>query len=454
MSEILITCPSCGFNKKIKILENTLPNKPVKVMCPSCNNSFVVDKSREDKTSQNIYTKTPAPPPLSKQSQTPTPSGRSANGISNNAEESVPSIAQTKTPQKKQLEAIIAVLLLITIVLVPTRIWLSNIAMATPYPSWLAASKHGLAMLYGNEFYVVDFNGNIQWSQKLPDNTAPCQISWQGEDIWISDRENDRILKFHDRNMTPVALRGPKIGDHLNVAVSLSDHKLYITDSQNHKIKIYNEDGEYLDQFGKKGFSDGEFFFPKDIVFDDKGQLIIGNTRRAGVDVFKTDGTFVKTLMKHEGNPLKTIKNIPVKKLKDTPADSLLPQIVSDFAIDNQSLVIMECNQLVTQCKIVSYNLDGKLNKTIPHNPGMESAGDIAVWQGLLYVSNCLKRNVDIYNAATLDYQGSFSKQIDEIGITNNRKMAFYSVLSKVLLFLMVINFIPIIWLYIRLKWS
>jgi len=235
-------------------------------------------------------------------------------------------------------------------------------------------------MLYGNEFYVVDYNGHIQWSQKLPNNTDPCQISWQGEEIWVSDWKNDRILKFDKSNMTELALRGSKIGIHLNVAVSPSDHKLYVTDSQNHKIKIFNEDGEYLDKFGKRGFSDGEFFFPKDIVFDKDGQLIIGNTMRASVDVFKIDGTFVKTLMMHGGNPLQTIKDIPVEKLKDTLKDNLLPQLVSDFAIDDQSLVTMECNQLVTQCKIVSYNLDGKMNKAIPHNPGPETAGDIALW--------------------------------------------------------------------------
>ena len=40
------------------------------------------------------------------------------------------------------------------------------------------------------------------------------------------------------------------------------DGNVFIVDAGNNRVQLMNERREYVGQFGKKGFADGEFYFP------------------------------------------------------------------------------------------------------------------------------------------------------------------------------------------------
>lgn len=453
MPDIEVKCPECGLSKKIP--SSKIPDKPVKVNCKRCANSFIFSKAPENQrpvVNQDIA----APPPhQSISAPAPERSSPATTSVRTNTA-TIAEMAQAQTASQKKNQAFIVVLLFVTIALVPLRIWIANQVNFTPYPNWMATSANGLAVLFGNQFHVLDYTGNLKYSKELPDDTDASQISWHGEDIWVSDWKNERILQFHDDSMREVALTGSEIDIHLNVAVNPPDSHLYIADSQASKIKIYDENGEYVDEFGEAGNSDGSIFFPKDIIFNEEGQLVIGNTMRSSVDVFSTNGIYIKTLIKHEGFPVASIKNMSPEVLKNISPKNLTnffhQQFIFDFAMDNQNLVTIECNPMVTECNIVSYDLEGNILASIEHQPGNETEGDIALWQDKLFVCNCVNRNIDVYYASTLSYLGAFSDQIDQIGIEFTNKAASSLILSKALLYVMILNFVPIILLYIRSK--
>ncbi len=454
MPDIVIRCPECGLSKTVP--SNRIPDKPVKVNCKRCANRFVFTKTRKPERSAAEPDILSPPDKQPNNRPEPAPSPLATRSVAVHGDSSDTEIPRTPKPPKKKLQAFIVGLLLLIIALVPLRIWLINQASSTPYPNWMATSTHGLAVLFGDHFHVLDFEGNVKWSRELPGDTDPCQISWNGIDVWVSDWKNDRILQFHDNGLREVPLIDSNIQSHMNVAVNPLDAFLYVADSQSSKIKIFDDKGEYVDEFGKKGYSDGSLLFPKDITFNEQGQLIIGNTLRSSVDVFLTNGTYVETLIKHEANPLEKIKDISPEAFKDVSADKfkgLFDQhFIYDFAIDNQNLVTIECNRMVTECEIVSYDLDGRVLASAEHQPATETQGDIAIWQERLFVSNCVKRTIDVYGASTLSYQGTFSHQIDQLGIGYQKQAKLYLVSSKVLLYFMILSLIPIIWLYIHSK--
>jgi len=454
MPAIEIRCPECGLCKTIP--SDRIPDKPVKVNCKRCANSFVFDKSKERQKSAAHQDIVSAPLQQPKKRPAPAKSKPATGRVAADAGRANPKMVQAETPPKKKSQTLVAVLLLVVIVCVPLRIWLTNQANSTPYPNWMATSDRGLAVLFGDQFHVLDYEGNIQWSKELPGDTDPCQISWHGEEVWVSDFKNDRILQFHDNGMSEVTLKDSGIEVHMNVAVNPMDSNLYIADSQASRIKVFDDNGEYVDEFGKGGYSDGSLNFPKDITFNKEGQLIIGNTMRSSVDVFSTDGTYVETLIQHVNNPLEKIKALSPEAIREVSVKQLKSiihrQFIYDFAIGNQNLATIECDQLVTECEIVSYSLDGEVQASIEHQPGTDTQGDIAVWQDKLFVSNCVNRNIDVYDASTLTHQGAFSPQIDQIGISYQKRAKLYLISSKVLLYLMILSFIPIIWLYIRSK--
>lgn len=456
MPEIEIRCPECGMRKTMP--SDRIPNRPIKVNCKRCAHSFVFNKAKErnkrDTKQQSISPPPQKPPVMSEPIQTKV----ATENAEAHADSSDPEMGQTQAPPKKKSQALIAGLLLVIIALVPLRIWLTNQANSTPYPNWMATSPHGIAVLFGDQFHVLDYQGNIKWSKELPGDADPCQISWQGEDVWVSDFKNDRILQYDGNGMIEVALIDSGIEVHMNVAVNPIDSNLYISDSQASRIKIFNDNGEYVDEFGETGYSDGSLRFPKDITFNDKGQLVIGNTMRSSVDVFSPEGTYVETLVKHDQNPFDNLKDISPEALKDVSVEKLAnlfnQPYIFDFALNSQHLITIECNQLITECAINSYTLDGEVLSSIDHKPGTDTEGDVAVWQDKLYVTNCENRNIDVYDASTLSHQGAFSSQIDQIGMGYQKQAGLFLVTSKVLLYLMIIGLISIIWLYVRSKRS
>jgi hypothetical protein len=87
-----------------------------------------------------------------------------------------------------------------------------------------------------------------------------------------------------------VALRGgTRLGDPMDAA-----GRLYVLDQGNHRVQIFNAMLEPVGVFGGgNGDEAGQFFYPNDLTYDDRGHRLLvtdGNNNR--VQVFTADGTF------------------------------------------------------------------------------------------------------------------------------------------------------------------
>ncbi len=86
------------------------------------------------------------------------------------------------------------------------------------------------------------------------------------------------------------------------VTVDLSD-SIYVTDTENQRVQVFNQSGAFLDEWGILGNEDDEFQEPKGIAFNqdsqgrnrinvaDPGQSSANNNRQK-LRKFRTDGTF------------------------------------------------------------------------------------------------------------------------------------------------------------------
>lgn len=74
------------------------------------------------------------------------------------------------------------------------------------------------------------------------------------------------------------------------------DGRLAVADTHYHRVVIFNEQGEVLTMFGRRGSGPGEFEYPVAIAEDDRDNLYVceygGNDR---VQIFRPDGTYVST---------------------------------------------------------------------------------------------------------------------------------------------------------------
>ncbi|TAK67056.1 MAG: 6-bladed beta-propeller [Betaproteobacteria bacterium] len=126
----------------------------------------------------------------------------------------------------------------------------------------------------------VDRQGNLY----VADNGARA--------ILIYDKDGKFLRKIGD----------PKWFDRLaNVTVDPKGDRVYLVDvggvtSQQHRVRVINaSSGEPLFDFGKRGKDPGDFNFPRDMVVGKDGRLYIVDSGNFRVQIFDREGKFLKT---------------------------------------------------------------------------------------------------------------------------------------------------------------
>lgn len=110
--------------------------------------------------------------------------------------------------------------------------------------------------------------------------------------IFIYNKEGKFLRKIGD----------PKWFDRLaNVTVDPKGDRIYLVDvggvsSQQHRVRVVDAaSGEPLFDFGKRGKDPGDFNFPRDMVVGKDGRLYIVDSGNFRVQIFDRDGKFLKT---------------------------------------------------------------------------------------------------------------------------------------------------------------
>jgi DNA-binding beta-propeller fold protein YncE len=74
-----------------------------------------------------------------------------------------------------------------------------------------------------------------------------------------------------------------------NVAVD-KEGNLYVSDTWNNRIEVFDADGEFIRQFGKHGDGPGYFARPKGIAIDSDGHVWVADGMQNRVQVFTPEG--------------------------------------------------------------------------------------------------------------------------------------------------------------------
>ena len=61
------------------------------------------------------------------------------------------------------------------------------------------------------------------------------------------------------------------------IAVHTHAGKVYVADTDNHRIQVLNEDMTYCSSFGSRGSGNGEFNGPRDLAFSSDGSVLVAD---------------------------------------------------------------------------------------------------------------------------------------------------------------------------------
>jgi DNA-binding beta-propeller fold protein YncE len=130
----------------------------------------------------------------------------------------------------------------------------------------------------------------------------PCGVAIDVENrlVYVADTGLDQVLVYDADSYKLLRKIGTTGKDHTltdpgnfskptNVAVD-KDGNLYVTDTLNDRVEVFDADGGFVRAFGKNGDGAGEFARPKGIAIDSDGHVWVADAMLNRVQVFTPEG--------------------------------------------------------------------------------------------------------------------------------------------------------------------
>jgi DNA-binding beta-propeller fold protein YncE len=114
--------------------------------------------------------------------------------------------------------------------------------------------------------------------------------------VYVSDSRIDKVFGIDINTDTLKITLGvvEKFSNPSGMVFDDSRDRLYIADTKNHIVRVYDEKGKPLFTIGSKGQEDNEFNFPNYLALDMNGRLFVVDQFNFKVKIFSPEGKFLK----------------------------------------------------------------------------------------------------------------------------------------------------------------
>jgi sugar lactone lactonase YvrE len=169
----------------------------------------------------------------------------------------------------------------------------------------------GLAMDDNDRLFVSDpglrhvlvFNKDHKAEDVITDGMAEpggLAIDTRNRFLYVADTELDQVLVYDADTLKLLRKMGTAGQKHTltapgdfskpaGVAVD-AEGNLYVADTWNNRIQIFDADGQFVSTFGKPGDGPGYFSRPKGVALDGDGHIWVADGMQDRVQVFNKDG--------------------------------------------------------------------------------------------------------------------------------------------------------------------
>ncbi len=170
---------------------------------------------------------------------------------------------------------------------------------------------NGVAIDDGDRLFVSDgkmhrvlvFNPKHQVEGQIDEGLVdPVGMAVDNENrfLYVVDEQQDLVLVYDADSLKLLRHIGTPGKKHMlttpgdfggasNVALD-ADGNVYVTDTMNNRVEIFDADGKFISEFGKHGDGPGYFARPKGIAVDCDGHIWVADQYQDRVEVFNRDG--------------------------------------------------------------------------------------------------------------------------------------------------------------------
>jgi sugar lactone lactonase YvrE len=167
----------------------------------------------------------------------------------------------------------------------------------------------------GKLHHVLVFNPRRQVDSQITEGLQdPVGIALDSENrfLYVVDTQQDQVLVYDADTYKLLRRIGTAGKNHYltspgdfaapqDVAVD-NDGNVYVTDTLNNRVEIFDADGNFISAFGKNGDGPGYFTRPKGIAVDSDGHIWVADQVSDRLQVFNKDGQLLTYVGYNHGN--------------------------------------------------------------------------------------------------------------------------------------------------------
>ena len=114
--------------------------------------------------------------------------------------------------------------------------------------------------------------------------------------VFVADASANRVFGFGlDGSLATSIGHEGELKSPSGLAVDSGHRRLYVADSAKHQVLCYSTvDGSHIRTIGGRGGEDGHFNFPTNLFVDVKGNLYVADTLNFRIQIFDAEGRFVR----------------------------------------------------------------------------------------------------------------------------------------------------------------
>ena len=138
-------------------------------------------------------------------------------------------------------------------------------------------------------------------------------IDTENRFLYVVDTQQDQVLVFDADTLKLLRRIGTAgknhflttpgdFGEPSNVALD-KDRNVYVTDTLNNRVEIFDADGKFIGMFGKHGDGPGYLARPKGIAIDADGNIWVADAYQDRVQVFNREGQLLTWIGGHGHYP-------------------------------------------------------------------------------------------------------------------------------------------------------
>nr|XP_006820072.1 PREDICTED: tripartite motif-containing protein 2-like [Saccoglossus kowalevskii] len=120
-----------------------------------------------------------------------------------------------------------------------------------------------------------------------------CAAESQDGNYFITDDDNKQVVVCNNNFELIRCFGSGKLTSPRGISISPVNGRVYVVDMSSHCIRIYNQDGGYINSFGSQGDGDCQFHYPWGITTDSKGNLIVADSWNHRIQVLTGEGEFL-----------------------------------------------------------------------------------------------------------------------------------------------------------------